>query len=442
MAKRTPFFSVVIPTRDRPELIQYCLESLALQTFSDFEVIVSDNHTGKPCKTVFDRFADERFKYATPPSPLSMHDNWEYACNFAMGEYLTVLIDKTILRPSALQIVNTTLNHIPAEMVSWWNENYYLMEEDHGYDKGKYTPYYKPRIPYYFDPREELKRRFRMDTRRGMEGVRYYWGKICFGFYNQNLIRRIKDKVGGLFYPFSPDYTSMLSALSYTRSAIDMGQPFTISFVTRISNGRLSAESDDYAFNFIKGIDPTLHVLDTIPLKRLYASSHNIVAADYLQMQERVGEPMKDLILSRKNLILRAREDLDRRLTWDDESRKKEQHALWNQYFSELSVKDRVSVLFELTKPKVQSARRALNRIITRTLVNLPGAQQAGKPYLRWKWARQERILDKLGLAHDAETKPFGNVLEAAKFADKYYENKLSLLFDGRSTHGNGHMCS
>ena len=427
MTKRIPFFSVVIPTRNRPELIQYCLESLVLQTFGDFEVIVSDNHTGKPCKTVFDKFADERFKYVNPPSPLTMHENWEFACSFAMGEYMTVLIDKTILRPLALQIVNTTLNKMPAEMVSWWNENYYLMDESHGYDKGEYKPYYRPGVPHYFDPQEELKRRFRMDTRRGTEGIHYHWGKICFGVYHQNLIERIKTRVGRLFYPFSPDYTSMLAALAYARSVVDIGQPFTLSFVTRVSNGRSAEESDDYALDFMRGIDPTLQVLDTLPLGGLYTSSHNVVAADYLQMQERVGEPMKDLILSRKNLILRAREDLDRRVIWDDESRKKEQYALWNQYFSELSIKDRASICFQLAKPKLRNARQVLNKIIMRMLVNLPGTQQARKPYLRWKLARQKKIHDKLGLAHDTVAKPLGNVLEAAKFADKYYENKLSL---------------
>ena len=140
---------------------------------------------------------------------------------------------------------------------------------------------------------------------------------------------------------------------------------------------------------------------------------------------------MKDLILSRKNLILRAREDLDRRVIWDDESRKKEQYVLWNQYFSELSIKDRISIYLQLAKPKLRNARQALDKTVKRMLVNLPGTQKARKPYLRWKLARQKKIHDKLGLPHDTVAKPFGNVLEAAQYADKYYENKLSLLFDG-----------
>jgi len=73
---KTPFVSVAVPTRDRPDVLRFCLKSLTLQTFGDFEVIVSDNYIEKSCKDVFDEFADARSRYVRPPSPLSMHDNW------------------------------------------------------------------------------------------------------------------------------------------------------------------------------------------------------------------------------------------------------------------------------------------------------------------------------------------------------------------------------
>jgi glycosyltransferase involved in cell wall biosynthesis len=48
-------FSVIVPTRDRPDLLEFCLESLAAQTFGDVEVIVSDNPTKLPAGAVFNR---------------------------------------------------------------------------------------------------------------------------------------------------------------------------------------------------------------------------------------------------------------------------------------------------------------------------------------------------------------------------------------------------
>lgn len=101
---RRPFVSVVIPTRDRRTFLQYCLQSLRLQSFADFEVIVSDNFLRRSSKRVFDQLADSRVSYVKPKLPLSMCDNWEHGCEFATGEYVTVLIDKTILRPSALEL--------------------------------------------------------------------------------------------------------------------------------------------------------------------------------------------------------------------------------------------------------------------------------------------------------------------------------------------------
>jgi len=39
----SPFFTVVVPTRNRPASLAACLEALARQTFEDFEVVVVDD---------------------------------------------------------------------------------------------------------------------------------------------------------------------------------------------------------------------------------------------------------------------------------------------------------------------------------------------------------------------------------------------------------------
>lgn len=51
------FFSVIIPTRDRPELLEFCLVALNAQTFSKdrFEVIVVDDGSSVPIGPVVER---------------------------------------------------------------------------------------------------------------------------------------------------------------------------------------------------------------------------------------------------------------------------------------------------------------------------------------------------------------------------------------------------
>lgn len=343
MVKQTPFVSVLVPTRNRPELLRYCLESLVLQTFGDFEVIVADNPTpnGRPAKAVFDQWADGRFRYVTPPAPLAMHDNWEFAASLARGEYLAVLIDKTVLRPSALQVMYWTLGTHPAEIVSWWAEGYLPADEQQGYDRGLFSACpSRPGPPSYFDPREELARRFRLDVRRGTEGVHYYWGKICFGAYHSGLVRRIKDRLTRLFHPIAPDYTSMVAALAHARSAVDVGEPLLIQFLTQVSNGFNVATRPELALRFLEEIDPSGHLIRTLPLKGLYSSHHNLIAGDYARMQALVGDPVLALRISKPNLVRRSLEDLAQ-VIWRDESERAEHYALFAEDVRGLAFSER-----------------------------------------------------------------------------------------------------
>ena len=47
MSSRQPFFSIVIPTKNRPEYLRESIQSVLLQDFTDYELIVSDNFNDK-----------------------------------------------------------------------------------------------------------------------------------------------------------------------------------------------------------------------------------------------------------------------------------------------------------------------------------------------------------------------------------------------------------
>ena len=53
-----PFFSVVIPTFNRAEKLRCALESLAGQTFKDFEVIVCDDGSSDHTPAVVSSFTE------------------------------------------------------------------------------------------------------------------------------------------------------------------------------------------------------------------------------------------------------------------------------------------------------------------------------------------------------------------------------------------------
>lgn len=415
MATHIPFISVVVPTRNRPEFVSYCLQSLRMQTYPDFEVIVCDNHTGRPCKHVFDQYCDERFRYVNPPTPLPMHDNWEYACELARGEYLMVLIDKTALHPSALAMLQRSIERQSAEIVSWWNESYYLSDENMSLAMGRYAPGFIPEAPHLFDPYEELVCRYQMGTRRGMEGIHYYRGKICFGVYHKRLIARIKSKVDRLFWPISPDYTSMISALSYAKSAVDLGRALVMSFSSALSNGARAGQQPDAALRFLREIDPDNALIDELPLSGLYSSQHNIVAYDYVTMKERIGESLEGLDLNLVNLLVRAREDMDTQVIWPDAQLKEKQYKIWSAYFYRLSVTEQETYRRAVNQAHRRSTRSQsiarIKNILRNVLQRLP-AQQADQ-IRRW--------VSGAGNRPSRAAAEYNSIIDALSYADTYY---------------------
>ena len=58
-----PFFSIVIPTRNRATLIVRAIDSALLQDFSDFEIVIVDNGSTDGTEEVIANYNDPRIRY-------------------------------------------------------------------------------------------------------------------------------------------------------------------------------------------------------------------------------------------------------------------------------------------------------------------------------------------------------------------------------------------
>ena len=320
-----PRFSVVVPTRDRPDLLEFCLGGLAEQTYGDMEVIVSDNPVREPAREVFDRFAGPAWRYLKPEHPIAMHDNFELGCDAASGDYVAVLIDKTVLHPSALEFAANGLEQEgDVDLVTWWNEGYDPLDEVNDARPGRFLPSAVVVEPQRYHAGQELEMRFFNSERRGADPVHYFRGKVVFGAYSRRLLDRIRAETGRVFHPLAPDYTSMVPGLVFSESALDLGRPLLVSYNSSRSNGRLQSLDPAYARRFIEMIDPS--IVDALPISRLYTSHHNVVAYDLVSSAKRcppASTPQLDL----PNLVRRAREDLAA-VAWPDEDVRAEQYGI------------------------------------------------------------------------------------------------------------------
>ena len=105
-----PFFSVIIPTRNRPELLESAVESVLKQDFLDYELIVSDNSDDKSAsQRVVNKMPswhdNEKYRLVSPNTYMHMPEHWEFCNNFAKGSYVLILTDRFVMRPSTLTVL-------------------------------------------------------------------------------------------------------------------------------------------------------------------------------------------------------------------------------------------------------------------------------------------------------------------------------------------------
>jgi glycosyltransferase involved in cell wall biosynthesis len=102
-----PFFSILLPTRGRSEIVGGAIESVLTQGFTDFELIISDNDASDTAtREAVSRYEDPRIRYVRTNGNLSMHENWENVFNQASGNHCLILEDKMRLVPNALEILH------------------------------------------------------------------------------------------------------------------------------------------------------------------------------------------------------------------------------------------------------------------------------------------------------------------------------------------------
>ena len=104
-----------------------------------------------------------------------MHDNFERARRRGRrGDYVAVVIDKTVLHPSALEVAaRGAAQRSPRDIVTWQNEGYDPLDEARDPRPGRFRPARPCVAPALYDPRAELAARFANSERRGVDPVHY-----------------------------------------------------------------------------------------------------------------------------------------------------------------------------------------------------------------------------------------------------------------------------
>jgi len=227
----TPFFSILIPTRGRPDLLRDALVSALFQDFDDFEVVVSDNYNDDRTQKVLDEFRHHgRLKCIRSNHLLPMPQHWEFVSQHAEGTYVLFLTDRSILKRHALKTIYNAINATDGDVpvCSWrWSL----------YDDVARREFGDAPIRAGAGTTMLASRLVAADFAKGSRQYPYSLPRGLNSCYRNGLVKSLRDRFGTVFKPISPDFTSAFLLLANVNDVLFIDQALFISQGLSLSNG-------------------------------------------------------------------------------------------------------------------------------------------------------------------------------------------------------------
>jgi len=136
MASKSPFFSIIIPTRNRSMLLRAAIQSILRQSFNDWEIIVFDNASedNYATRSIVEQINDERIRYFRSEEWINVQDAYEEAFKMAQGQFIHAMGDDDVLISCCLERVKYLIEKYGVEVLCIANKSTYFypdwVEED------------------------------------------------------------------------------------------------------------------------------------------------------------------------------------------------------------------------------------------------------------------------------------------------------------------------
>lgn len=354
-----PFFSVVIPTKNRSFIVGDAIQSILDQTFCDFEVVVADNDDTDQTQEVVRKIQDPRVKHFRSGG-YSMPNNWEFGFSKATGQYLLGLEDKSVIKPRGLQRIFDALQTHPCELVSWPQDLFNDMVKPpmvyRGPTDGGLT----------YHSSEELLKMFLNVPRGYCEAVlpRGLNSALSRGLYE----RILQGPLGRLCPPFAPDYTMAFLQLDGTERLLHIEDPLTVYGSCFHSNGNKHMKKQVSDAELFKDFGMSWdEVFGLTPVSIRVVSC--AIFSDFVRMQKTLGGKLASLSLNVPHFMAEMQSDID--MIHSHGTDTTTEQALWNQFLASQpkQFQQEVAQLVQSRKAKLHGKRpldglRSVGRVL------------------------------------------------------------------------------
>lgn len=396
------FFSVILPTRNRADLLVSGITSVLNQSFSDYELIVSDNSddpevTQGALKSIKKWSQSSKCRYIRPKTYLHMPDHWEFCTSHASGSYVVILTDRFVMRPSALKVLAERIHSSPhgAPDIVLWNVQSGFDDRSGIQYNEKYTG-----ESTSINSIDILKDFVSFST---WNSGAMYFNKLPRGMnsvYKRSLAAEIITKHGRMFPPLSPDYSSAFLFLAYSKKVLYVDLPFYMAH----GNKSMGQNSTIYGIHMLSAdVDP----LEGCPLQ--LDTVFNSVVRDFLAIQRMVEPRMKDVHIDMVGYFLSNYRELIIKELIGSPMNLKSMYGLWFKGLEALPLSQRKEI--EEGKVILDNMRVGSIRLLRYKLMRRYGLF-AVRDYILALISRKKHI--------SRGGKVYNNVLEAAQATDHF----------------------
>ena len=112
-------YSIIVPVFNRPDEVDELLESLCSQTLKDFEVVIVEDGSQKPCKDVCDKYAGILDLHYYNKENSGPGQSRNYGVERAQGRYVIILDSDVVLPESYLEAIDSAIGHQTSDIVAW-----------------------------------------------------------------------------------------------------------------------------------------------------------------------------------------------------------------------------------------------------------------------------------------------------------------------------------
>lgn len=228
-----PKITVIIPTRERCDVLESSLRTVTSQDYDNLEIIVSDNDSTDDTAGVVRRANDRRIRYLNTGKRLNMSHNWEFALSHVREGWVSFIGDDDGLLPESIKAVADIIETTEVEAIRSTCCTYHwpaIMSNEHG------------QLIVPMGSGIEI-RKAPLWLGKVMRGVaKYPQLPVIYdgGFISLSALNKVKSLAGAYFASCIPDLYSAVAIASVIDRYVFLHTPMVVSGVSKHSTGNSS----------------------------------------------------------------------------------------------------------------------------------------------------------------------------------------------------------